>query len=279
MPGRDDASCRDVAYAEPHRPAESRDRPAEPDQPSRREPDDPSRVRAAARAWAHGPARAPLEPREVHVWRADLAVERADPLVFLSPHERERAGRILNPRKRELWMRSRALLRSLLARYLEIAPRELEFGANVRGKPVLVGAEPALHFSLSHSGQLALYAFASAGPVGVDVELVRGGARPRNAVAIAARAFGRDAAERLRALDANARELEFLRLWARREAELKRGAPSRSRVRACSGGVAGGSGAAGEDPTVVTIDIGARGSAAVALPRPDDEATQMVWSA
>lgn len=71
---------------------------------------------------------------------------------------------------------------------------------------------------MSHSGELALYAFSTAGAVGVDLETAR---RPIDEVAIAARLFREADAQRLQSLAPRARRREFLRLWTRYEAELK----------------------------------------------------------
>jgi 4'-phosphopantetheinyl transferase len=105
----------------------------------------------------------------------------------------------------------------LLALYTGRQPRELTLSEGSSGKPELDG----LHFNLSHSGSVALYALSAAGPVGVDVE-----ARPHSTqrvgeLALAARAFGAAEAERLARLDPPARGEEFLRAWTRHEAALK----------------------------------------------------------
>jgi 4'-phosphopantetheinyl transferase len=168
--------------------------------------------------------------RAVEVWRVDLRLLGSDPLRLLNASERARAARIANPARRALWMRARGMLRALLGSYLEIPPAELEFVHGKHGKPALAGAapharggppsrEPAVHFNLSHSGPLALYAFTAAAPVGVDLELI--GTRERDEAALAERAFGAVAARHLRELDAPARQREFLRIWVRHEAALK----------------------------------------------------------
>jgi 4'-phosphopantetheinyl transferase len=124
-------------------------------------------------------------------------------------------------------------LRVLLGRYLQLPPATLQILADERDKPSLQAADAMRthgrgpFFNLSHSGHLALYGFAAAGAIGVDVQLARGehegsGERsPRDYVALARRAFGEREAERLRALPAPLREAVFLRLWTRHEAQLK----------------------------------------------------------
>lgn len=184
--------------------------------------------------WMTGPAKPRLGAGELHVWQADLRTVDDATQDTLSAQERARAAAIANPRARALWARSRATLRALLGRYLQLPPGVLQIVNDERGKPSLVavdgqqtrGRSPC--FSLSHSGHLALYGFAAAGAVGVDVQLARvelsgSGERrsPRDHVTLARRAFGKREAERLQVLPVRLREAEFLRLWTRYEAELK----------------------------------------------------------
>jgi len=181
-------------------------------------------------------ARVPREPRAaagtIDVLRADLDGVADDMLELLSPQERARAERFAAERDRVLWTRARGLLRRLLGSYLGQEPGALRFGAGPHGKPALLGertppraghelpagGSPPVCFNVSHSGHLALYAFSPIGEVGVDVELPR---RPRNELAIAARALGPQAARRLAQVDPAHRPHEFLRAWVRHEAAAK----------------------------------------------------------
>jgi 4'-phosphopantetheinyl transferase len=201
--------------------------------------------------------RVALADGSVHVLRADLRLVSDDVLGWLQASERERAARFARERDGLLWARSRATLRGLLGRYLEIEPQAIEFRLGKHGKPALIG--PAMSFNLSHSGPLALYAFCSAGPVGVDVQAPR--ARPINAAALAERAFGAAEARRLERIEPAQREREFLRAWVRHEAALKcRGTGiwrgSRPRAAVASGGSA---------PWVIELELGTSATAALAV--------------
>ena len=207
-------------------------------------------------AWPRGPRAPQLTVGALHVWRADLDAVGEETAALISPVERERAARIAGERERVRWSRARGLLRELLGVYLRRDPRALPLTAGANGKPTLGGPQ-ALSFNLSHSGGTALYVFASAGPVGVDVELARGGL---DALALAGRAFGPAETQRLRELDPCAREQEFLRSWVRHEAKLK-----------CLGTGLGGSDAIADEraPWVAELEIGPRAAGAVAaLERP-----------
>jgi phosphopantetheinyl transferase len=120
------------------------------------------------------PIRGPVA--ELHVWRARLGSGVWPDTGALPAVERDRAAKLLSDKARKRWVASRWALRSVLGRYLELEPAEVELRCGERGKPML--AEPAipLRFNLSHSGELALIAVAGEREVGVDVQ--RLGARP-----------------------------------------------------------------------------------------------------
>jgi 4'-phosphopantetheinyl transferase len=160
----------------------------------------------------------------VHVWCADLdraaadAWSRLEPL--LSAEERARAERFRFERDRRCYTTARGVLHQLLARYLDRDPARLRLRTLEHGKPVLESSasEPPLHFNLSHSGDLALYAFTTVAPTGVDVERI---APLADLEEIAARHFSPAERASLRALAADERREAFYRGWTRKEACLK----------------------------------------------------------
>ncbi|HEY1450737.1 MAG TPA: 4'-phosphopantetheinyl transferase superfamily protein, partial [Solirubrobacteraceae bacterium] len=210
--------------------------------------------------WGEGPRRPTLAAGAVHVWRAELSSVEDDVTDLLDAGERERATCIVDWQKRRHWGRSRGVLRALLGRYLDADPRALRFVSGAYGKPTLAGPHEngrALAFNLSHSGDLALYAFAANGAVGVDVQLVRT-LRARSSsdrVAVARRVFGEQQAQRLGALDRGERERAFMRLWTRHEAELKRRGI----------GIAGGALTQIDAPSAWSVELDVRPDAAAAV--------------
>jgi 4'-phosphopantetheinyl transferase len=136
-------------------------------------------------------------------------------LGLLSCDERQRAERFRFAGDQARYIVGRALLRKLLARYLDAAPEQLEFQYGPFQKPML---SARLWFNLSHSGSVALYGFSSAGELGIDVELERVDfARER----IAERFFSASEVQVLRALPAEMRSRAFLCCWTRKEAFIK----------------------------------------------------------
>src|SRR5438132_9391930 len=105
--------------------------------------------------------RGPLELKggEIHLWRVDLDHNRSSLAALdqtLAPAERREAKRFRLKLDRHRYLLARAVLKTILARYLEMAPHELGFCYRLQGKPEVGGS--AVRFSVSYSHDLALYA-------------------------------------------------------------------------------------------------------------------------
>lgn len=173
--------------------------------------------------WGAPPQELALPAGEVHVWRANLdrpAGEMARLAERLAPEEEERAGRFYFERDEKRFVAGRGLLRTLLGRYLDMAPGAIQFQYGPQGKPALAAGcgDGSLAFNLSHSHDMALYAFARRRAVGVDVEQVRPLAE---AVNIARRFFSPQEVAAMQAAPAAQREMVFFEIWTRKEAYIK----------------------------------------------------------
>src|SRR5712691_7055574 len=112
--------------------------------------------RNSSRSWSSPPVRPVLGTRDVHVWRASLdpppaIVERLRQL--LSPDEQVRADRFHFDIDRQHFIVSRGCLRTILSRYLEIAPAEFQFSYESHGKPRIASANSQaerLKFNVAH---------------------------------------------------------------------------------------------------------------------------------
>jgi len=164
-----------------------------------------------------------LPEDEVHLWRVDLeaiGTEESRWQELLSVDEFARAARFHFPRDRQRFVAGRAFLRIVLAGYLATEPRALSFSYSGKEKPSLSPsyAGSDITFNLSHSGSIALFAFARHRETGVDVEQVRNNS---DLDAIARRFFSADEQRQLTALTAAERVDAFFRGWTRKEAFIK----------------------------------------------------------
>lgn len=165
--------------------------------------------------------------RAVSVWALDTTLDVvggyrvADAAAVLDAGEADRAAKLLREADRHRYVASHLGLRALLGGYLGLAPEAVELTredcpccGGPHGRPAVAGG--GVHFSLSHSGDLAYFAFAPV-PVGVDVEAVPGPA----AAADVLTSLHADETAELRALSDAGRPSALARVWARKEACLK----------------------------------------------------------
>jgi len=164
-----------------------------------------------------------FECEAIQVWRAYLDQTRSqvDSLHrLLSPDEKIRASRFCFRRDRDRYVAARGTLRRILGRYLDIEPGCLEFRYGSYGKPALVleSGGDILHFNLSHSDGVAIFALSGQAELGIDLELIRADFAT---LEIAERFFSLGEVAALRGLPTELRVKAFFNCWTRKEAYLK----------------------------------------------------------
>lgn len=141
--------------------------------------------------WTLAPAHIPLQPGEVHVWRAAHA----------SAHIGE------------------ALLRTALTAHLGTAPSALALGHDAAGRPELLGPRmPGLSLALTHTQGLTLAAIGYVPGLGIDAERLRA---DLDVLGVAEACLTTGEFARLHALPEAARPAAFFRIWTRKEAVVK----------------------------------------------------------
>ena len=160
-----------------------------------------------------------LMTEEVQVWVASLDVSgtRYEALARTLPADEKERAASLTPIAARRFVVARGILRKLLAGFTGMAPEKLQFSYGHSGKPMLVDCDD-IHFNVSHSADLGLFAFAPDRPVGVDVE----NERPvRRLLDVAQRFMSEDELRTLAQAPPHERNSAFLRSWVVREARLK----------------------------------------------------------
>jgi 4'-phosphopantetheinyl transferase len=127
-------------------------------------------------------------------------------LALLSEPEQQRAQRYANTTLSQDFIARRVVLRLLLAEVLQQPATSMVISSNPSGQPYLEGFN--WHFSLSHSGRVALYGVARQ-RLGVDIEQLRA---PKALTRISARYFP---GEQIDSAD------DFFAAWTRFEARAK----------------------------------------------------------
>jgi len=115
-----------------------------------------------------------LDAGEIHVWSVavDPGVAAMPRLMaLLSSSEQHRARRYVFESVQRRFVAARAALRLLAGRYLAMPAEVVRFAYGPNGKPHLSPPDAArLRFNVSHSHDLALFAFCAEEELGVDVE-------------------------------------------------------------------------------------------------------------
>lgn len=152
-----------------------------------------------------------------HIWRIRISAFTPQIHEFwnlLNAEEQERANRYYHEKDKERFIVSRACLRILLGRYLNLDVSAITFQIGENKKPNIKGSTH-LHYNVSHSGDYVLIAV-SPSPVGVDVELPDAKIDPDEIMQVSYSKPEIDhvhqSANRLQA---------FYTLWTRKEALLK----------------------------------------------------------
>jgi 4'-phosphopantetheinyl transferase len=135
---------------------------------------------------------------------------------LISADEVLRADRFAFDHLRRAHEVSHGVLRVLLAQYLQCGPRELEFTFGRNGKPALRGGG-RLRFNMSHSGELAVYAFTFDCEIGVDIEQVL----TRLVSNRSPNAFSAREASELLSIPGGKAGRKLFRCWTRKESYIK----------------------------------------------------------
>jgi 4'-phosphopantetheinyl transferase len=165
-----------------------------------------------------------LEGPVVHIWKANLSGNQADASRFqqiMSQDELARAERFRFAADRRRFVITRGWLRTLLSRYLKVAPQSIRFAYGPYGKPSVAETRPYrrdIKFNVAHSGELAVLAFTCIGEIGIDVEQIR---TDFDIDDIAGSYFSAAEVASLKKISPAERYEAFFSCWTRKEAFVK----------------------------------------------------------
>lgn len=161
----------------------------------------------------------------VHVWTAgtDEAAHEtrlARYRTLLTPEEAVRCDRFYHHDDRARFLIARAMVRTMLSRYVPIPPEQWRFRIEDYGRPEVAEIPPGapdLRFNLSHTRGLVACAVTVGRDIGVDVEYIH---RPL-VHDIADRFFSPQEVADLRALPRSEQPVVFFDYWTLKEAYIK----------------------------------------------------------
>ena len=139
---------------------------------------------------------------------------------LLTEDEREKVNRYHFAKDRHASLVTRAMVRSLLSRYVDVEPCDWRFRSNRYGRPEI--AEPnhagTLRFNIAHTKGMIVVLISKNREVGVDVECLpyRG-----PCLEIANHYFSPSEVEALRSLPSSKHALRFVEYWTLKESFIK----------------------------------------------------------
>jgi 4'-phosphopantetheinyl transferase len=173
--------------------------------------------------WRPAPRLFVLPDNEVHVWRVNLDIGAQQVKGYhnvLSPDEQSTAVRFYFQKDRDQYIVARGVLRTILSRYLDIAPQEIKFSYGSQGKPALTNSigMDLVNFNMSHSNNLALVGLTRGRHIGLDLEYIQ---RDFACEEIAERVFSAQETSVLDSLPDDMKHEGFFNCWTRKEAYIK----------------------------------------------------------
>lgn len=145
----------------------------------------------------------------------------AEYATLLNDAERIQQQRFHFERDQHRYLVTRALVRTVLARYAPIAPQDWIFSAGAYGRPEIANDDPQarrISFNVSHTNGLIVLAVAHDQALGVDTESL---AIRQASIEIADRFFAPSETAALRALPAARQQQRFLEYWTLKESYIK----------------------------------------------------------
>jgi 4'-phosphopantetheinyl transferase len=168
----------------------------------------------------------PLAPAEIHLWLAfydEITDERLHSAYrnLLNTEEKEQEPRFYFAKDRRRYLVTRALVRTVLSRYVSIDPKDWLFSTNAYGRPDIVNAQArdeCVTFNLSHTQSLIVLGVSKHRALGVDVENL---CAREASIDIADRYFAPQEVAALAAAPRHQQQYRFYEYWTFKEAYIK----------------------------------------------------------
>ena len=136
---------------------------------------------------------------------------------LLSMDEKKKVDRFKFEKDKNCYIITRGILRILLGHYLSIKPNKIIFKYTSFGKPYLT-FENSLKFNISHSGDMAVFAFFQNQEIGVDIEKIK---EDFDVLELAQNFFSKTEITTLEKQSPEDLPKAFFRCWTRKEAFIK----------------------------------------------------------
>jgi len=155
----------------------------------------------------------------VDLWHGDLLLKQSEEDCYwslLNDDEKQKADKYTRPEFQKKYVKTRGVLRKILASYLDVEPKCVGIKIGDYGKPYL--AEDSVNFNLSHTGNKFVLAVGNVGDMGIDLEQHKD---RKNLSGLVEKCFSDEERVYWHSLSEMQKTQMFFRFWVRKEAFVK----------------------------------------------------------
>ena len=136
--------------------------------------------------------------------------------TYLNDEEKQRALKFARLDLQKKFVKTRGVLRQILASYLDLKPQKIIIKTANYGKPYLTNG--TLNFNLSHTGNQFVIAVSDTGDVGIDIEQYRD---KKSISGLVKKCFSKVEQDYWNNLSEQQKNIMFYRFWVRKESFVK----------------------------------------------------------
>ena len=154
----------------------------------------------------------------VDIWSGDILSEQSEEKLYyqyLNATEKQKAGTFARSELQRKYIKTRGVLRKVLAEYLNERPQQVNIKLAEYGKPFV---DQTLFFNLSHSANRFVIAVTNVSEIGVDLEQVR---QRKNLQGLVKKCFSALEINYWEGLSEQQKIFAFYQFWVRKEAFVK----------------------------------------------------------
>jgi 4'-phosphopantetheinyl transferase len=155
----------------------------------------------------------------VDVWHGNILLKQSEEGYYwslLNEGEKQKADTFTRSELQKKYVKTRGVLREILAPYLDIEPKCIDIKTGDYGKPYL--ANNLVNFNLSHTGNKFVLAVGNVGEMGIDLEQARD---RMNMSGLVKKCFSDEESVYWHSLPEIQKTDMFFRFWVRKEAFVK----------------------------------------------------------
>ncbi len=159
-----------------------------------------------------------MKGKFVDIWQGAILSEHPESIDYyhyLNAEEKQKVSSFIRPELQQKYIKTRGVLRKVLAGYLNEKPEEIKIKIAEYGKPFVEGE---FFFNLSHTGNKFVLAVSDVSEIGIDLEQYK---QRKNLAGLVKKCFSAVEIKYWESLSEQQQMIFFYQLWVRKEAFVK----------------------------------------------------------